>query len=92
MKYELTKSQEKKSKFGPPSKLSRKWMWQELDEKTKKPTGNYGSINAITEMEALDRLREAFETIGLIRWISKSEYYAHEVENEVNKTQKDNAK
>lgn len=39
------------------------WYWK--DDK-----GNVGYLRAITEMEALDRLREAFPEAGTITWIN----------------------
>ncbi|MGL5236332.1 MAG: hypothetical protein ACRC8Z_16545 [Empedobacter falsenii] len=43
------------------------WYWKD-------DIDNIGFLRAVTEMEALDRLREAFPFAGTIRWISKEEF------------------
>ncbi len=63
----ITEELEKKSIFGVPHIKSYYWYW--VDDR-----GNIGFLSAITEMEALDRLREAFEEVGAIKWITHSKY------------------
>lgn len=62
----LTKELEEKSKFGIPNQ-NLVWYWKD-------DLGNVGSLKGTTEMEALDRLREAFEEVGRIQWITKDKY------------------
>lgn len=61
-----------KSRYGKPSHLACTWYWAERIELQR--TGKIGTIQAISEMEALDRLREAFPEIKAITWISKEFY------------------
>ncbi len=63
----LTEYLENESRYGKPIPNARIWYWK--DE-----IGNIGYLYAITEMEALDRLREAFTEVGCITWISEREF------------------
>lgn len=66
-KLVLDKTLESQSKYGEPYEKSRNWYFKDN-------LGNFGVLRASTEMEALDRLREAFEEVGSIKWITKTEY------------------
>ncbi|MGV0919745.1 hypothetical protein ACTS94_05060 [Empedobacter falsenii] len=64
----LTEELEKKSKYSFNKNIDyHRWHWK--DNK-----GNIGYLRAITEMEAIDRLREAFPEVGSITWISQKNY------------------
>ncbi|WP_073000225.1 hypothetical protein [Epilithonimonas mollis] len=63
----ITAELEKKGKHGTPSDKALFWFWK--DE-----IGNIGFLRAITEMEALDRLRDCFPEAGRITWITSSNY------------------
>lgn len=66
-KLVLDKTLESKSKYGEPYEKSRDWYFKD-------DLGNFGTLRANGEMEALERLREAFDEVGAIKWISKTEY------------------
>jgi len=74
--FELGPDLEEKSEYGVPHESARFWYWAEDEGRLfgYKETGVYGSLRASTEMEALDRLREAFPIINAIHWISQSYY------------------
>jgi len=74
MIYDITPEMESQSKFGISHKNSGIWFWAEIDRETKEYTGNKGTLHAIKEIEALDRLREAFPDIGAIKWINSKVY------------------
>lgn len=74
MIYDITPEMESQSKFGVPHDNAFIWFWAEIDKETKEYIGNKGTLHAITEMEALDRLREAFPDIGVIKWVSSTIY------------------
>ncbi|WP_145859083.1 hypothetical protein [Pedobacter suwonensis] len=63
----INKELEIKSRYSLPSKNARKWFWKD-------DCNSIGFLYAITEMEALDRLREAFNEAGSITWISEKEF------------------
>ncbi|SFJ49028.1 hypothetical protein SAMN03159338_1543 [Sphingomonas sp. NFR04] len=48
--------------YGEPHPDAQTWFWREIDG------GSAGAIRGSTEMEALDRLREAFPEAGAIEW------------------------
>ncbi len=60
---------ETQSRFRIPNKNARFWFWKDN-------LGNKGYLRAITEMEAIDRLDEAFPQRGALTWISQQEYKA----------------
>ncbi|WP_312399537.1 hypothetical protein [Chryseobacterium sp.] len=66
-KLVLSEDLEIKSRYGKPHVNSRFWFWKDELQ-------NIGSLRANTEMEALERLREAFPDAGCITWISGKEY------------------
>lgn len=73
MKFPIFANMEQKSIYGIPHENSKLRFWAEVDQ-TGKRTGNAGNLRASTEIEALDRLREAYPEIGRIEWIRPEEY------------------
>ena len=60
-------SMERESRYGIPHENARFWYWKD-------DLSNKGYLRAIGEMEALDRLDEAFPQRGALIWISKEDY------------------
>lgn len=60
-------SMERESRYGIPHENARVWYWKDN-------LGNKGYLRAIGEMEALDRLDEAFSNRGALTWISDKDY------------------
>jgi hypothetical protein len=58
---------EARSRFGPASERAWCWCWQGITLPDRTPTGQHGELYATTEMEAIDRLREAFPNLGPIQ-------------------------
>lgn len=63
----ITSEMESNSRYGNPYELARYWYWK--DDKN-----HVGFLRAVTEMEAIDRLREMHEDAGKITWISVEKY------------------
>lgn len=74
--FDLGSDLEAKSKYGVPHPSSFVWYWAENEGRlfNYAETGVYGSLRALTEMEALDRLREAFPQVKALGWVYKSHY------------------
>jgi hypothetical protein len=63
------------SEYGPPYHQAHTWLFEEytgsITAGNLTPTGVTGEIKASTEMEALDRIREAWPDVGAIRWTGR---------------------
>ena len=70
----LTPVQEAKSRFGLVTKGGFVWCWEQTAENEAVLTGaapQQGMLRAITDAEAIDRLREHFTGAGGFKWINR---------------------
>lgn len=68
--YILTKDIDDKSKYQSKSPNRYVWYWKETSDRN-----IFGHLLAVTEMEAIDRLREAFPDVKGIAWLTKANYF-----------------
>lgn len=73
----LTPAQEAKSRFGLVTKGGYTWCWEQTADNEAVVAGAVpaqGLLRAITEAEAIDRLREHFPKAGGFQWINRRDF------------------